>query len=85
MTDASASYDPDSCCGEHCFAYGREPEEPCWGSVEAVDEVERDGEGWVWIHECRGHEDCQEEGWFEGEYKPEPNETRETNREAIIS
>ena len=62
----SNRYDPDSCCGEDCEFYGKNPKEPCWGQVNVVDEIEIGDGDYKWIHECEGHDDCWEYG---GSYK----------------
>ena len=64
----SASY-KECHCGGDCFALNFNPHEPCWGDVEAADEVEVDDSS-VWIHECQGHALCY--GNDGGKYTPEP-------------
>lgn len=58
-------YNPDACCGNHCFAIGRK-EEPCWGDVSVASEIEiggdEDGPDYMWVHECEGHAGCFEDG-----------------------
>jgi hypothetical protein len=64
-------YNPDACCGAHCFAFrSNNQAEPCWGDVSVASEIEiggdEDGPDSVWVHECEGHADCFEDG---GTYK----------------
>lgn len=69
MTETSASYNPDACCGSECNLLGAKPEEPCWGDVHQAGEyIGLDGD-YEWAHECEGHSGCFDLG--EG-YKPEP-------------
>ena len=69
MENISNKYDPDSCCGEDCIFYGKNPKEPCWGQVDVVDEIETVDGDWEWIHECEGHDDCWDR---KGNYRPAP-------------
>jgi len=70
-SEMNKSYKPCH-CGDDCFALPTEAlNEPCWGQVEAVDEVHA-GDDWVWVHACQGHSDCYEGG----KYKPEPIQTK---------
>lgn len=49
-------YNPDACCGNDCWAFPGNENEPCWGDVRVVDEeYTDDGEDYWWIHECEGH------------------------------
>jgi len=53
------------CVGGECD-FKSTPEQPCWGEVNAVDEIEGgDGEYW-WVHACQGH------SMGDGTYEPEP-------------
>jgi hypothetical protein len=54
----SKSYNPKSCCNSDCWMldWNENPEEPCWGFVHAIDEIES-GESSSWVHSCQGHED----------------------------
>ncbi len=56
-----------TCCSDDCFRFS-DTDEPCWGEVWVASEVYDDEDSW-WIHECRGHEGCYEDGET---YKPEP-------------
>lgn len=52
----SKSYNPHSCCGADCNNLGDNPEEPCWGDVEVVDEIyDEDIEDYSCLHMCQGH------------------------------
>ncbi len=51
----SPSYQPCDCKAECSFLDESTPERPCWGPVNAVDEISGpDGEYW-WVHACEGH------------------------------
>lgn len=54
----SISYNPKSCCELDCWMLNvnDDPEQPCWGKVSAIDEIES-FDGLVWIHSCEGHEE----------------------------
>lgn len=71
-THCSPSYRPCS-CGANC-PHGS-PDEPCWGPVNAVDEVsfvdEEGNPDWYWIHVCEGHSD-KIDGYDGSPYIPEP-------------
>lgn len=54
------------CCDAECYALDRStPEQPCWGSIDAMDEVEM-GDDYIWVHACDGHAP----EWMGGEYLP---------------
>jgi hypothetical protein len=76
----SESYNPSSCCGADCFAYGKNENEPCWGDVFVAAE-EGCGDDWWWIHECQGHEDCYDASCYsgDGKYKVEPKREENIN------
>lgn len=63
----SKSYNPDACCGDACYKLGDNPNQPCWGNVAVIDEVELEDGDYAWVHACRGHEDY----YYGGEYKQE--------------
>jgi len=48
-----------SCCGAPCNGAGN-PNEPCYGECDVIDEVETvDSEGdpdYMWVHGCEGHQ-----------------------------
>lgn len=50
-------YNPSACCDTDCNLLGSNPEEPCWGDVSVVDEVEDENGDYVWVHSCSGHWD----------------------------
>lgn len=54
----SESYDPESCCNSDCYmlSINKNSDEPCWGAVYTVDEVQL-GDELGWIHACKGHEE----------------------------
>lgn len=54
MRDRTA-YNPHACCGLDCFAFGVREDEPCWGSVEAIEEVTTEDGSHAWVHACQGH------------------------------
>jgi len=56
-------------CGCDCCLFEANANEPCWGKVEAVEEVEIGNGDFGWIHACDGH--AQSWDGF-GPYKPEP-------------
>jgi hypothetical protein len=44
-------------CGTKTCDFAK-ADEPCYGSISAVDEVEvetSDGPDWQWVHACEGH------------------------------
>ena len=59
------TYNPDSCCGSDC-CYEWIDDEPCWGDVEVVDDLDDVG----WVHACKGHY----EKYDGGDYIPSPEE-----------
>ena len=72
MTDAVEwdAFIERSCCpGNECFAVFTYPElqgeEPCWGSVRAVEEIDPGG----FVHACSGHVDAYHEKEFGPGYK----------------
>lgn len=58
-------------CGEGCVAFESNPDQPCWGQVSAVDEVETSDGDWVWIHACEGHWDLYDSQTLLNTYKAE--------------
>ncbi len=52
-------------CGAGCDF--RNDNRPCWGSVDAVDEVKCGDDDYAWVHVCEGHNPL----YFGGEYKKE--------------
>lgn len=59
--------------GTDCGWLDNRDDEPCYGQVRLVDEINEGGE-WVYIHACDGHERC----WRGQPYKPEePNSTNQ--------
>lgn len=68
--EAKSPYVTDRCCGQLCAGEMMpDPNEPCWGKVTAVEEVESGDGDYVWIHSCEGHADVHEGG----NYKPRPD------------
>jgi hypothetical protein len=70
---ADPSYNPNACCGDHCYEFyagveAQDGADPCWGDVEAIDEYLDGDDGFIWIHACRGHRDT----WDGGAYIPKP-------------
>jgi len=43
-------------CGAPCDF--EKEDEPCWGDINAVDEVYDDDGYYEWIHACEGHRQC---------------------------
>ena len=51
------------CCNADCWfedVYEPDPNRPCWGDVEVVDEITF-GDDWAWIHSCQGHHDMYDD------------------------
>jgi len=53
-------------CQDDCYALGMHEDEPCWGNVNAIDEVQ-EWIDWDWVHACQGHK-AKYDG---GDYKKE--------------
>ena len=56
-------------CGDACAREDWDDAEPCYGTVEVIDEEygdgEEDGQSWhTWVHGCEGHRELH------GPYKP---------------
>ncbi len=55
----------DNCCGSPCNGEGT-PNEPCYGTIDVIDEMELGEDDWAWVHGCDGHTN------WPGAYVPEP-------------
>lgn len=51
-------------CGSDCMSIDKS-EEPCWGEVNAIDEINL-GDDWGWVHGCKGHTDYSSYTPFSG-------------------
>lgn len=60
---------PHHCCQADCVYLGTHPDQPCWGCIEVVDDMQAGEDDWWWMHCCEGHH----EYYFGKEYKPEVN------------
>lgn len=58
----STPYKPCSCRAD-CPYQDENPDEPCWGPVNAVDEWYTDDD-WGWYHACEGHHDVVSGGKY---------------------
>ena len=75
MPDSYKRYNPSACCGDDCFMFERNPEEPCWGDVSVASEEYSDyHEEYIWIHECEGHAGCYDYG---DKYQPIPERSQQ--------
>ena len=54
-------------CGVDCDLHEADENEPCWGSVCAVDEIQFEDD-YQWVHACQGHETYS----TGGKYVPAP-------------
>lgn len=54
----------DGCCGSPCAGEGVK-DEPCYGTIDVIDEVEVEEDDWQWVHACDGHSN------WPGKYIPE--------------
>ena len=69
-TNETCNYgnDYESCgCGDDCGMLNMNKDEPCYGQVDVVDEVEIGKDDWMWVHMCEGHAACK---CHYGKYKP---------------
>lgn len=65
------SYGKKKCCSADCHN-GYSPERPCWGDVEARDEVSYGDGEWGWVHACEGHSlTCTGDGGYVPSDRPE--------------
>ena len=65
MDTQLSCYKIHACCGTHCDLFGVNPDEPCWGDVNVIEEIyDEEGESHQWIHRCKGHEDTYDGGVY---------------------
>lgn len=66
----SPSYKPCHCGAACDFSDESTDAEPCWGDVDAVDEVQCAEDEYYFVHACEGHFNFSE--YPRGPYIPEP-------------
>jgi len=69
----SKSYKTCCSCDAHCLRSDDATEQqPCWGEVDAIDEIPSTDDDWTWLHGCQGHINYDWTGSVPNVYIPEP-------------